>query len=342
MRIVTDIYQYHTNSRSAIAIGKFDGVHLGHRKLLREILDRRQAPDSADRGLGDASVSGRDGIMNSTPASDGRDCRRPCTRACVVTFDPLPEVYFGTADGGTLSTREEKRRLFDRIGIDTLIELQFNHKTASMEPEGFVRDILCGRLNACAVVAGPDLSFGDRGRGDFALLKEMAGECCYDAVEIEKAVHNGRAISSTMIRSLVRAGKMEEVTACLGEPYRILGTVIHGNAVGRSLGIPTVNQIPETDKLLPPRGVYYSLVELDGRTYPAMTNIGVKPTVTNSGAMAVETHLYDYTGDLYGRVLSVSLLTYRRPEMRFSGIDELRATMQADLAAGRMYHHIAL
>ena len=304
MRIVTDINHYHTGSRSAVAIGKFDGVHLGHRKLLREILDRR---------------------------SEG-------VRACVVTFDPLPEVFFGISDGGALSTREEKRRLFDRIGVDTLIELPFNRQTASMDPEVFVREILCGRLNACAVVAGPDLSYGDRGKGDFALLQRLAPSCGFEAVEIEKAVHHGKDISSTMIRELVREGKMEEVTECLGEPYRILGTVLHGNAVGRTLGIPTVNQIPETDKLLPPRGVYYSVAELDGRRYPGMTNIGVKPTVTNSGAMAVETHLYDYSGDLYGRVLSVCLLTYRRPEMRFSGVDELRATMEADLAAGRTYH----
>ena len=306
MRIVTDLDQFHTRSRTAVAIGKFDGVHLGHRHLLREVLQRKE------QGL----------------------------RACVLTFDPLPEVFFGVAGGGTLSTREEKRRLFDRIGIDLLVELPFNQKTASTDPKVFVKDFLCGKLHAGMVVAGPDLSFGDQGRGDFALLREMAPKYGFTAVEIEKEMHGTEAISSTMIRNLVREGRMEEAAECLGEPYRILGTVLHGNAVGRTIGIPTVNQIPETDKLLPPRGVYYSLAEVDGKQYPGMTNIGVKPTVTDSGAMAVETHLYDYTGDLYGRVLAVSLLTYRRPEMRFSGIDELRATMEADLEAGRAYHHI--
>ena len=305
MRIVTNLDQFHTRSRAAVAIGKFDGVHLGHRRLLREVLQRKE------QGL----------------------------RACVLTFDPLPEVFFGTGEG-TLSTREEKRRLFDSIGIDLLVELPFNQRTASTDPEVFVEDILCGKLHAGVVVAGPDLSFGDRGRGNFDLLREMAPAYGFTAVEIEKEMHGAEPISSTLIRSLVREGRMEEAAVCLGEPYRILGTVLHGNAVGRTIGIPTVNQIPESDKLLPPRGVYYSLAEVDGRQYPGMTNIGVKPTVTDSGAMAVETHLYDYTGDLYGRVLSVSLLTYRRPEMRFSGVEELRAAMEADLAAGREYHHI--
>lgn len=133
---------------------------------------------------------------------------------------------------------------------------------------------------------------------------------------------------------------MEEVRACLGISYQILGTVLHGNAIGRTIGIPTVNQIPEADKLLPPHGVYYSTVLLDGKEYPGMTNIGVKPTVSRTGALTVETHLYDFRGDLYGRVITTSLLTFRRPERKFSGIDELKQTMQKDLAAGREYHGI--
>lgn len=304
MFIVTNLDQFHTLKRQAIAVGKFDGVHLGHRKLLNEILKRKQDQ----------------------------------VRACVLTFDPLPEVYFGVAGGGTLSTKEEKRRLFDAMGIDVLVELPFNHKTASMDPEKFVKNILCGKLHASAVVAGPDLSFGDQGKGNFALLRSLQDKYGFEAIEIEKEKHNGVPISSTMIRNLVRQGKMEEVAQCLGEPYRILGTVMHGNAIGRKIGIPTINQVPESDKLLPPYGVYYSLVQLDGKEYEGMTNIGVKPTVTSSGAVTVETYIYGYTGNLYGRVLSTSLLTYRRPEQHFSGIDELRSMMEQDLEAGKKYH----
>lgn len=303
MEIITDLSQFHLAGRTAVAIGKFDGIHKGHRILLQEILNRK------------------DGLLS-----------------CVVTFDPLPEVYFGTLSGGVLSTREEKRRAFDHMGADFLVELPFQREIAGMEPERFVREILCDKLHAAVIAAGPDLSFGDRGRGNFALLRRMEGECGFRTTEIGKEEYQGQVISSTMIRELVREGKMEDVTACLGMPYQILGTVLHGNAIGRTIGIPTVNQIPEADKLLPPHGVYYSTVLLDGKEYPGMTNIGVKPTVSQKGAVTVETYLYDFRGDLYGRVITTSLLTFRRPEKKFSGIEELKKTMQEDLEAGRAYH----
>ncbi len=288
-----------------MTIGKFDGLHLGHRRLLQEILNREELSP------------------------------------CVVTFDPLPEVYFGSLESGLLTTREEKRRAFDRAGVELLIELPFDQKTASMEPERFVTQILQGRLHAGLVVAGPDLSYGDKGRGDFALLRQMSGSCGFSVKEIGKVEYQGQDISSTLIRNFVREGRMEDAAACLGTPYQILGTVLHGNAVGRTIGIPTVNQIPESDKLLPPRGVYYSTVYIDGKEYPGMTNIGSKPTVSNTGAVTVETHLYDYSGDLYGRVITTSLLRYRRREKRFTGVEELKETMEDDLQAGRAFHGIS-
>lgn len=305
MEIITNLSQFCISEKTAAAIGKFDGIHRGHRRLLGEILGRR------------------DGLAS-----------------CVVTFDPLPEVFFGTLKSGVLSTREEKRRAFDRMGVDYLVELPFDGKMAGMDPERFVREILCEKLHAAVIAAGPDLSFGDRGRGDFALLRRMEKECGFQTVMIGKEEYQGQVISSTLIRKLVQEGRMEEVRKCLGMPYQVLGTVLHGNAIGRTIGIPTVNQIPEADKLLPPHGVYYSSVLLDGKEYPGMTNIGVKPTVSKTGALTVETHLYDFHGDLYGRVITTSLLTFRRPERKFSGIDELKQTMQKDLAAGREYHGI--
>jgi riboflavin kinase / FMN adenylyltransferase len=304
MQIITDLTQFHTDTKTAVAIGKFDGLHLGHRRILREIL-------------------------NQTELS-----------SCVVTFDPLPEVFFGSLTDGLLSTREEKRRAFDRAGVELLIELPFCREIAAMEPERFITEILQWRLHAGLVAAGPDLSYGDKGRGDFALLRKMQRKCGFTVKEIDKVEYQGSEISSTRIRSLIRAGKMEEAAGCLGAPYQILGTVLHGNAVGRTIGIPTVNQIPESDKLLPPRGVYYSLVHVDGRDYPGMTNIGSKPTVSRSGAVTVETHLYDYTGDLYGRVITTFLLSYRRGEQKFSGLPELQQTMERDLKAGREFHRI--
>ena len=287
-----------------MAIGKFDGLHLGHRKLLSEILRQKE-----------------DGL-----------------KAAVFTFDPSPEVFFGMNPARELSTNEEKRDLFREIGIDILVEFPFNKETAAISPEDFVIDILCGRMNAKFVAAGTDLSFGSMGKGNFTMLSSLARHMGFETCKSDKIERNGKVISSTLIRELVEEGNMEEAAACLGAPYKITGKIVHGRALGRRIGIPTLNQMPPTDKLLPPFGVYYSEVKADGRIFKGITNIGIKPTVTNDNQVTVETSLYDFSGDLYGETAEVSLLTFRRPEMRFSGVSELKKTMEKDIRAGEIYH----
>ena len=306
MQTIRGTTQFKIEEGTAVAIGKFDGLHLGHRKLLQEILKQKE-----------------DGL-----------------KAAVFTFDPSPEIFFGMNPSRELSTNEEKRRLFEEIGIDILVEFPFNKETAATSPEDFVIDILCRRMNAKYVAAGTDLSFGAMGKGNFALMSSLAHHLGFEAHKINKIERNGKVISSTLIRSLVEEGNMEEAAACLGAPYRITGKIVHGRALGRRIGIPTMNQIPPTDKLLPPFGVYYSEVRADGKVYKGMTNIGTKPTVTEEMKVTVETYLYDFSGDLYGETAEVGLLTFRRPERRFSGVEELKKTMEEDIRAGRIYHGI--
>ena len=306
MRIISGTTQFEIKEGTAVAIGKFDGLHLGHRRLLEEILQQKE-----------------DGL-----------------KAAVFTFDPSPEVYFGMNPSRELSTNEETRALFRQIGIDILVEFPFNRMTAATPPEDFVIDILCRRMNAKFVAAGSDLSFGAMGRGNFALMSSLARHLGFEARKIDKIERNGEVISSTLIRRFVEEGKMEDAAACLGAPYRITGKIVHGRAFGRRIGIPTLNQLPPPDKLLPPFGVYYSEVRVDGRTYKGMTNIGTKPTVTEESKVTVETYLYDFAGNLYGETAEVGLLTYRRPEKRFTGVPELKRTMEEDILAGRIYHGI--
>ena len=306
MRIISGTTQFKIEEGTAVAIGKFDGLHLGHRRLLKEILRQKE-----------------DGL-----------------KAAVFTFDPSPEVFFGMNPSRELSTNEEKRALFREIGIDILVEFPFNRMTAATPPEDFVVDILCRRMNARFVAAGTDLSFGAMGKGNFALMSSLSRHLGFEARKIDKIERNGKVISSTLIRRYVEEGNMEEAAACLGAPYRITGRIVHGRALGRRIGIPTLNQLPPPDKLLPPFGVYYSEVKADGRVYKGMTNIGTKPTVTDEHVVTVETYLYDFEGDLYGETAEVGLLTYRRPEKRFSGVMELRKTMEEDILAGKIYHGI--
>ncbi len=304
MQIISGTTQFKIPDGTAVAIGKFDGLHLGHRKLLDMILRQKE-----------------DGL-----------------KAAVFTFDPSPEVFFGMNPSRELSTNKEKRELFREIGIDILVEFPFNKETAAISPEDFVIDILVNRMNAKYVAAGTDLSFGAKGKGNFAMLSSLARHLGFETCKIDKIERNGKVISSTLIRGLVEEGNMEEAAACLGAPYKITGKIVHGKALGRRIGIPTLNQMPPSDKLLPPFGVYYSEVKTEGGIYKGITNIGIKPTVTNENRVTVETSLYDFSGDLYGETAEVSLLTFRRPEMRFSGIAELKKTMEKDIRAGEIYH----
>ena len=304
MQIISGTTQFRIEEPTAVAIGKFDGLHQGHRKLLNEIIAQKE-----------------DGL-----------------KAAVFTFDPSPEIFFGMNPSRELSTNSEKRQLFEEIGIDILVEFPFNKETAAISPENFVIDILRGRMNAAFVAAGTDLSFGAMGKGNFELMSSLARHLGFEARKIDKIERNRKIISSTLIRELVEKGETEEAAACLGEPYRITGKIVHGRALGRRIGIPTLNQIPPADKLLPPFGVYYSEVKADGRVFKGMTNIGIKPTVTDEHRTTVETYLYHFSGDLYGEYADVKLLTFRRPEKRFADIKELQRTMQEDIRAGEIYH----
>ena len=306
MQIIRDTNEFVSPGETAVSIGKFDGIHLGHRRLLEELLDQKE------KGL----------------------------LATVFTFDPYPEIFFGFGSPKMLTTREEKREIFEKMGIDILVEFPFNAKSAATPSRDFIKRFLCSHLRARFIAAGPDLSFGDHGRGNFALLEEMAPEYGFRAKKIEKVVMDDNIISSTLIRRLIETGEVTTAARYLGEPYMVRGTIVHGRALGRRIGIPTLNQTPPEDKLLPPFGVYYSDVLIGDRKYCGMTNIGVKPTVSDEKRVTVETYLYDFEGDIYGETATVQLLTHRRPEMKFSSVDELKRTMEQDILAGREYHGI--
>ena len=300
LEIIANTTDFEINRETAVAIGKFDGVHLGHRRLLQEVLEQKK------KGLA----------------------------ACVFTFDPTPAVLFGLSDGKELTTREEKRRLFEHMGVDILIEFPLNMETAAISPESFVEDILAGQMNTRFVAAGADLSFGSRGAGNAALLQAFSERYGFAVQIVDKIMLRGVEVSSTHVRGLVESGRMEEVEAFLGTPYTIMGTVVHGNRIGRTLGFPTVNLLPVENKLLPPKGVYRSEVLFRGKKYRAISNIGCKPTVTKERIMGVETYLYDFREDIYGEEIEVYLYEFKRPEQRFESLDALKEQLQRDIREG--------
>ncbi len=299
MIILDSLENIHTDAPTALAIGKFDGVHKGHIKLLEQILKARE------EGL--------------TP--------------CVFTFEPSPERFFGS-DKGLILTRDEKREILAELGVKLLVEYPLDRQTASVDPSGFISDFLCSRLKAGLIAAGADLSFGAGGRGDFALLNAGRRMFGYETVQVDKLQYRGEIISSSGIRSMLEEGRIEDATACLGRYYSFEGTVEHGARIGHSIGFPTLNISPDADKIIPPRGVYESYVWLKGQRYCGITNIGVKPTVKNDGKVNLETYLYDFDGEAYGERIKLELKRFTRPEQRFNSLDELKAQLERDISTG--------
>ena len=301
MQLIEKTTDFQLHSPTAVALGKFDGVHVGHRFLLEEILKKKA------EGL----------------------------QTCVFTFDPPPAVLFGFSDGKELSTREEKRRVFKQLGVDILIEFPLTKQTADIPGEEFVRTWLCKKMQAKYLVAGEDLSFGRGGKGDAKLLRNLSGELGYQMRLIPKVCVDGMEVSSTEIRRLVEQGDMARAAQMLGTPYKVCGTVVKGNQIGRTLGFPTVNLLPPQDKLLPPNGVYAARVSYGGQTWRALSNVGYKPTVTDERVLGVESYLYDFNENIYGQEIQVELLEFRRPERRFDSLEALQLQLQQDILAYR-------
>ncbi len=300
MEIIVGTTEFILEQETAIAIGKFDGVHMGHRRLLQEILEQKK------NGLA----------------------------ACVFTFDPPPAVLFGSSDGKELTTKEEKRILFEQMGVDILIEFPLTKESAAIEPVIFARKILAKQMKAKFIAAGTDLSFGAKGAGNAQLLRELSPELGFEVKTIPKVCIEDVEVNSTYIREQVSAGNMEQVEKFLGMPYMVMGIVVHGNQIGRTLGFPTVNLLPKENKLLPPNGVYYSEVYYKGKRYRAISNVGYKPTVTNERVMGLETYLYDFNQEIYDEGIEVYLYAFKRPEQRFASLDALKAQLKQDIEDG--------
>lgn len=303
MKIIADTTAFTIENETAVAIGKFDGFHIGHQKLLKQLMNYK-----------------KDGLQT-----------------VVFTFFPSPACLFSKDTFRELTIRKEKRMIFERAGVDVLIEYPFNRETAAIAPKAFIEEILVNKLHAKCIVAGADITFGDKGAGNKELLCSEAEKYGMTIEIIEKVRYHNMEISSTLVRDAVQEGRIEDANRYLGIPYHIFGKVSAGKQIGRTIGMPTVNIYPYEEKLLPPFGVYFSEVDVEGRRYRGITNIGIKPTVTDEKKISVETFLYNFSEDIYGKEICVYLFHYRRPEMRFENIDALKTQMESDIEAGRSY-----
>lgn len=300
MEIITNPDELNLEMPTAVAIGKFDGIHRGHLLLLAEIKRQRER---------------------------GR-------KSLIFTFEPSPAVFFGWSDRRELTTAAEKKAFLARMGIEMMVAFPMNRRTAALPAEEFVTDILRRKLHMEYICAGTDLTFGAQGTGNCDLLRKMAPEYGFETKIIDKLRHGDREISSSLIRAEVERGNLAAAAALLGRNYRLAGQVMTGNRLGRTLGVPTVNLYPPGEKVLPPCGVYFSHIYARGKQYCGISNVGYKPTVSARHILGVETHIYQFTQELYGEWIEVELLSFLRPEKKLAGIEILKEQLRQDLMAG--------
>jgi riboflavin kinase / FMN adenylyltransferase len=302
MRIVRGLQSAPPDARpSAVALGTFDGVHLGHRAILGTALSRARAV----------------GI-----------------EAVACTFDPHPiEVLQPDRAPRPIAPLDERLALIGATGVDAVVVLAFTRELAVVEPEAFVKDVLLDRLRAREIVVGYNHRFGRGARGDARLLEDLAGRLGFQAHVVPPMTVDGVAVSSTGIRAALQRGDVTSAARGLGRPYGISGQVTSGAGRGRTLGFPTANIAPDWPLLLA-RGVYRGDVTVDGRRQAAVVNVGVRPTFGET-TVAVEAHLLDFAGDLYGRHVRLDFLDRLRDEMRFSSVEDLKAQVARDIAAAR-------
>lgn len=286
---------------SCVTIGNFDGVHLGHQALLHRTKERA-------RELGLASI--------------------------VVTFDPHPLRVIRGQTPPFITLIDQKMRLLSAIGLDHTVCLTFSREMAGLSPEEFVQLYLVQGLKTKALIIGHDYVFGKDQRGNYNLLKELGQRHGFVVEKIDPIYKNGDVVSSTRIRNLVQAGRVEEARPLLGRYYQVSGTVIEGHKRGGPvLGIPTAN-LKLVDELFPQPGVYAVWAEWEDEILPAVANVGHNPTFGND-ALSVEVHILDFDRDLYGAQVRVNFVKHIRPEQKFSGIEELKEQIFKDIAVAR-------
>lgn len=282
--------------------GVFDGVHRGHRRVLETVRDW------------------------------AREVR---ARSVAVTFDRHPSEVLSGQPVPLLVPLDERLRRIGEIGVDFALVIPFTPEFARQSAEEFVRDVVAGRLRARGIVLGHDSRFGRGREGDLELLARLGRELGIEVRRCDPELHQGRPLSSSLIREAIAAGRLQEAALLLGRPPVVIGTVVRGDRRGTLLGFPTAN-IPLGRLVRPPAGVYAVEVPLEGRIYRGVANLGRRPTFESGGTEILEVHLLDYPGgDLYGRTLEVRFLRRLREERRFENVEALRRQIQADIESVR-------
>ena len=302
MRIINNSIQARNIKNAVVTIGTFDGVHLGHQAIFKEM--RRLAQE-----IGGETV--------------------------VVTFHPHPRqvLSIGTERLRFICSQEEKLKKIEEFGIDNVLIIPFTKEFASTPSEDFIKDYIIDSIHPSIIVVGYDHHFGKNRMGDYEMLTQLGKQYNFSTVQVEAQDVNEVAVSSTKIRNFLWAGNVKAANELLGYPYSVTGTVVEGNKIGRTIGFPTANlDIPNEYMMINNPGVYACQTMIDGKPYNAMANTGLRPTVEDrtDGDFIIEVNIFDFNGNLYGKTLKVWFLDRIRDEEKFKGLEALKAQLEQD------------
>ncbi len=300
MKIYHAVNEFIPVENAVVTIGTFDGVHLGHRKLIKKVCE------IADN-IGGETV--------------------------VLTFFPHPRMVLYPHEHGLelLNTIDEKMKLLEEAGVDHLIIHPFDKQFSELSSGEFVKQVLVDKIKTKKLVIGYDHHFGKQREGNFDDLVRMGPEFGFDVEKIEEEDVNNIAVSSTQVRNSLKSGDIQTAISYLGRPYSLTGKVIHGKKIGRTIGFPTANiDIPENYKLIPAEGVYVVKVEIKNEFFFGMLNIGRRPTLEQNGRLSVEVYILDFDRDIYGEVITLHLLEWIRGDQKLNGIEALKQQIEKD------------
>jgi len=285
-----------------LAIGVFDGVHLGHQQIIRQAV---------------SDAHGHDAL------------------ALVVTFDKHPSTIVAPDRvPPQIYSRSQKLRAIEALGADALLEIPFDKNFSEKSGEVFIRDLAHAFGTIHSICVGADFVFGHQRSGNVSLLNQLGTELCFQVHGMAELALDGRPVSSTRIREAIRTGNLDAAGQMLGRPYAICGRIVEGDRLGRQLGFPTANLDP-TNLMLPPNGVYAASTNFNGQFYHVALNIGTRPTVAAGPQLRVEAHLLDFDGDLYHAELELEISSKLRNEQRFASPEALKQQIARDVAAVR-------
>jgi len=312
MKIFTKLEDINDIPKTSLALGNFDGVHLGHQAIIREAVSTARKKTS--QGIPEKSA--------------------------VFTFSTHPKNLIpGAKRVENIIYSDEKRDLIESLGVEYYFDVEFTREIMTMEPEEFVKKLIVEKFGAKDVFCGFNYRFGYKAGGNTDLLRNLGQKYGFNLHEMPPVMADGEVVSSTLIRELIRSGDIDECDRFLGRNYSIGGEVVVGNRLGKSIGFPTSNIMIDETMVTPPNGVYITYLVYNGVRYPSVTNVGVKPTV-GVFKKNIETHVFNFDKELYGKFIKIEFIRMTRPEAKFASIEDLKAQIAKDCHDARAFHGI--